>query len=169
MDVKSRSNILNIYKYGQMKYLIKTIIAGTSFFLVSCGAFSSPQAPSPKQINFKIQQVASGTPMIAMAMIPMDIPNSTQRAVTNDVLFRVTNNILGQPDTVILIPQDSLLKGVYYNDSTTCTISWQAIYGDFRGMELNQGDLTIANRLNNTLCDPKVGIKPGQTTEIIFK
>lgn len=146
---------------------ISAIIGAIS--LSSCGLFQPPPSPTPKLVDFKVDQIESGTPMTLIGMVPMDVPNAKQTVVTNNTVFRITTDVVGSPNSTILIPQNSLLSGVYYNDGKSCKISWQDLFGDFRGMELHQGYLGIAKRLNDTTCDPQVGIKPGQTIQVIFK
>lgn len=152
-----------------MKKLPLICLLSYTSFLVGCGLFQAPPMPSPKQVDFKVDQIESGTKMSIIGMMPMDIPNAKQKVVTNNTVFRVTNDVLGSPNSTPLIPQDSLLSGVYYNDGNQCYISWQALYGDYRGMELNQGYLGIAKRVDNNSCDPKTGIKPGDIIQVTFK
>lgn len=153
-----------------MKRLLCLVVSSYSLVgLVGCGLFSGPALPTPKQVNFKVDQIPANTPMSIIGLVPMDIPTGKQKVVTNNTVFRVTTDILATTNTATLIPQDSLLSGVYYNDGDKCYISWQALYADYRAMELNQGYMGIAKRLNNTTCDPKIGIQPGQTITVNFK
>ncbi len=135
-----------------------------------CSMFGtrSSNAPVPKQINFKVEQITQGTTMTLIAMVPMDVPNTTKKMVRNDTVFRVATDLLDNTNSSILIPKNSLLYGVYNNDGKSCSISWQVIYGDYRAMELHQGYLGIANRLSNFSCNPKTGVIVGNSIEVTF-
>lgn len=150
------------------KFIANGFTLASTLLLMSCSAFG-PQAPSPKQVSFKVAQIESGATMSAIGIMPMDVPNQRQPIITNDIVFRVTTDVLGNPNSSVLIPQDSLLQGVYYNNGKNCYISWQSLYGDYRGMELHQGDSGIASRVNDTICNPQTGIKPGDVIQITFK
>lgn len=125
-------------------------------------------APPPKIIQYKVDQIPADTSMIVTAMVPMDIPNKNQPTVANNTVFRVTNNVIGSPDSTIYIPFNSLLTGVYRNDGTTCVINWQGLYGDYRALELRQGYLGMSKRLNPSNCDPKKGVQPGDILNLTF-
>lgn len=159
----------NIYGITMKRLLCLAVSIYGSTGLVGCGLFTAPPQPTPKQVTFKVNQIVAGTPVNLIGLIPMDLPNPRQKVVTNNTVFRVTNDVVGSPDSVILIPQDSLLSGTYYNDGTKCYISWQALYSDYRAMELNQGYLGIDKRLANTSCNPQIGIQPGQNITVTFQ
>ncbi len=137
--------------------------------LSACGLFQAPPSPTPNRIYQNISRVESGTVVPTVALVPMDIPNPTQPKVVNTGAFRVTQDIRDTPSGAVLIPQNALVKGVYSNDGITCQISWQAIYNDYNAMEKNQVTLSIAELTQNTTCNPKLGIRPGQITNITFK
>lgn len=152
------------------KFSLKLIaISLSTVALISCSTFgNSSDAPAPMQTQLLVDQVASGTTMNLVAQIPMDIPNSTTPRVANSTIFRVSGNVLGAPNSTVLIPNNSLLYGVYRNDGSKCQISWQALYSDYRSLELHKGYMGIANRISPTTCDPKVGIQTGQMITVTF-
>jgi hypothetical protein len=133
--------------------------------LASC-AFMSP---TPTKVTQNLQQVNPGTNVAVVALVPMEIPNPTQPKILNSTAFRVTQDVHGYPNTVILIPQNAIITGVYSNDGKVCQVSWQAVYHDYQALEKDQGALGVATMVNNTSCDPKLGIRPGQIMTMTFK
>lgn len=137
--------------------------------LASCGTYNSDVPATPKAVSLKLDQVPSGTSMDVIAIIPMDVPHQGNNQVRNSTVFRVAHDVLAPTSSTVLIPQNAMLKGVYQNNGQSCQISWQVLYQNYRAMELDIGNLTIASRLDNTNCDPKLGIQPGQITQVNFK
>ncbi len=135
----------------------------------SCGLFQKPQAPTPQKISVRVDLLESGTVIHVVDLVPMDIPNPTQPKIVNTAAFRVTHDVRSVPANLLVIPQNALITGSYNNDGKTCQVSWQAIYYDYRSLELSQPILGIADRTFNSACDPKLGIKPGQAMDITFK
>lgn len=148
-----------------IKYIILTSLILT---IAACANNKTDSAPPPKIIQYKVDQIQSGTNMTVTAMVPMDIPNKNQPVVTNNTVFRVANNVIGSPDSTIYIPFNSLLTGVYKNDGKTCVINWQGLYGDYRALELRQGYLGMSKRLNPTSCNPEKGVQPGDILNLTF-
>ncbi len=140
-----------------------------SFLISSCGLFQAPPGPSPMALNKNLVRIESGTKLSIISMIPNDIPNSSQPKVLNSTIFRVTENLVSNPDSTILIPQNAIISGVYSNDGSSCKISWQMVFNNYKAMEKNQAALNIANKTVNNSCDPKLGLRPGQLMQIIFK
>lgn len=140
-----------------------------SIAISSCGLFQTPPPPTPQKMSININLLESGTIIQTVALVPMDVPNPSQPQVVNTAAFRVTQEVRSVPGNVLVIPQNALIKGFYSNNGKNCQVSWQAIYYDYRALELNQPLLSIANRTYNSNCDPKQGIKPGQQLTIKFK
>lgn len=147
----------------------KLIIIGIALIINGCGLFQAPPSPTPNTINQNLSRVTSGTIVNVVSLVPMDIPNPSQSKITNSAAFRVTDDIRDNLNAKVLISQNSLIVGVYTNDGKSCLVSWQAIYPDYRSLELNHGTLNIAELVNNTTCDPKSGISPGKLFHIVFK
>lgn len=135
----------------------------------SCGLFKKPDAPTPQKVTVRVDLLESGTVIHVVDLVPMDIPNPSQPKIVNTAAFRVTQDVRSIPGNLLVIPQNALITGFYSNDGKTCQVSWQAIYYDYRSLELNQSILGIADRAANSACDPKTGIKPGQAMDITFK
>jgi hypothetical protein len=143
-------------------------MAGT-ILISSCGLFQAPSGPSPMVLNNNLTRVESGSKVSIISMIPNDIPNPSQAKVVNTTAFRVTDKLVSNPDGTVLIPQNAIISGVYSNDGTSCSISWQMIYNNYEAMEKNQAAMNIANKTENNSCNPKLGIRPGQLMQLIFK
>jgi len=135
----------------------------------ACGLFKAPPAPTPQKISVRVDLLESGTIIHVVDLVPMDVPNPTQPKVVNTAAFRVTHDVRSVPGNLLVIPQNALITGSYSNDGKTCQVSWQAIYYDYRSLELNQPILGVADRTLNNKCDPKLGIKPGEAMDITFK
>lgn len=150
-------------------YTKLTFVSFMVITLSGCGLFQAPPPPTPIRINHNLSQATSGTIIYAINLVPMDVPNPSQTKIVNSAAFRVSQNVLSGLNSAPIIKQDYILTGVYSNDGTTCQVSWQAIYPDYTSLEKNQGDLNVGTLLNNNSCNPKLGIKPGQLIEVIFK
>ncbi len=150
-------------------YLKIIFITAFAVNLTACGLFQAPPPPTPNKISHNLSQATSGTIIYAVNLVPMDVPNPSQTKIVNTAAFRVSQTVLSGLNSAPIIKQDYIITGIYSNDGTTCQISWQAIYPDYASLEKNQGDLNIGTLLNNNSCNPKLGIKPGQLIEIVFK
>jgi hypothetical protein len=143
-------------------------LAGT-LFINSCGLFQAPPEPAPIVLNNHLNRIASGTKVSIISMLPNDVPNSTQAKIVNSTAFRVTEKVVSNSDGTILIPQNAIISGVYSNDGSNCVISWQMLFNDYAAMEKNQAAMNIATKVENNNCDPKLGLRPGQLMQLIFK
>lgn len=150
-------------------YLKIIFITAFAVNLTACGLFQAPPPPTPNKISHNLSQATSGTIIYAVNLVPMDVPNPSQTKIVNIAAFRVSQTVLSGLNSAPIIKQDYIITGIYSNDGTTCQISWQAIYPDYASLEKNQGDLNIGTLLNNNICNSKLGIKPGQLIEIVFK
>lgn len=150
-------------------YLKIIFITAFAVNLTACGLFQAPPPPTPNKISHNLSQATSGTIIYSVNLVPMDVPNPSQTKIVNTAAFRVSQTVLSGLNSAPIIKQDYIITGIYSNDGTTCQISWQAIYPDYASLEKNQGDLNIGTLLNNNSCNPKLGIKPGQLIEIVFK
>ncbi len=148
----------------------KLITLGTGcLILAGCGTYNSDAPVAPKAISLKLDQIPAGTIFDVIAIIPMDTPYKGNDQVRNTTVFRVAHDVLAPTSSTVLIPQNALLKGIYQNNGQICEISWQVIYQNYRAMEQDIGNLSIASRLKNTSCNPKLGIQPGNITQVTFK
>lgn len=137
--------------------------------LTACGLFGPAPEPTPGKLASNLERINSGTIINVVSLVPMDIPNPSESAITNTTVFRVSNDLREYPNSSILIPQNALVTGIYTNNGKTCSISWQAIYANYTALEKGQGAMTIAPQVQNTSCDPKTGIRAGQLMNITFK
>ena len=150
------------------KYSLATLSILT-LSLIGCSAMgNSSDAPAPMQAKLLVDQVTSGTTMNLTAMLPMDVPNATTPKVSNSTIFRVSGNVIGDPNSTTLIPNNALLYGVYHNNGEKCQISWQGLFADYRALELHKGYLGIAQRIPPSNCNPKTGVQTGQTITVTF-
>lgn len=145
------------------------ILAASISSLAACSMFNSSSTNTPRRITQNISELGSGTIVPAVAIIPMDIPNPNQRKIVNTAAFRVAENVRSSPAGILLIPQNALVTGIYSNDGAACQIAWQSIYSDYQALEKNQPTISIAYFTKNTACNPKLGVRPGQMFNIIFK
>lgn len=150
------------------KYFKNTIIISSILTISACANNQNNNSPAPKMLEYKIEQIESGTNMTVSAMIPMDIPNKSQTVVTNTTVFKVTNDVINYHNSTIYIPANALISGVYRNDGKTCVINWQSIYGNYRAMELRNGYSGVSRRIQATSCNPKTGIQPGDIINLTF-
>ena len=128
------------------KYSLATLSILT-LSLIGCSAMgNSSDAPAPMQAKLLVDQVTSGTTMNLTAMLPMDVPNATTPKVSNSTIFRVSGNVIGDPNS----------------------ISWQGLFADYRALELHKGYLGIAQRIPPSNCNPKTGVQTGQTITVTF-
>ena len=153
-----------------MKSTYQKVVIGTTLLLSGCGLFQTPPPPTPHKIGQNLARISPGSVINVVAMVPMDTPNPSQPKVVNSAAFRVADNVqAATPDKSILIPQNAFITGIYSNDGSSCQVSWQEVFQNYRTLETDQGALSIASLASNSSCDPKQGIHAGQLININFK
>lgn len=134
--------------------------------LVGCATLTGLQTSN---INDNLRQISSGMIINIVSLSPMDIPNPSQKKITTNGIFRVTQAVVSQSDGRILIPQNSLISGIYTNDGQVCQVIWQNIYINYAQMEQGNGTNIADGKVSRSLCSPKLGLRSGEAIAIKFK
>ncbi|MFN8770960.1 MAG: hypothetical protein ACK5Z5_04355 [Neisseriaceae bacterium] len=145
-----------------MKKLSVILINILAIALTSC---STQETPTPQQLTQDIQSLPPSTIISVVAKDNYQVPTGAQ-IIERTGLYETTDNTYDEKGYRILIPRQSIVRGVYSNDGKKCMVTWKAIYANRIEYKKNAGSIALSKQVAPTFCDPVRGIKQNDRLRI---
>lgn len=157
-----KTNQYNIKRSNIAKRFL--LIGSMLLGLVAC---SGTSVPTNQPISHDLDEIPYQSKDAIIAMRSFDVPKGSTPVIQSGP-FQLDDNIYKDNGHTKLIPRRSILEGVYYNDGTSCTVTWKNVFPSIVEYKKQRNDWDVVSASSDTLCDPKRGIKAGDRMVVKF-
>ncbi|MCC2645177.1 MAG: hypothetical protein K0R94_955 [Burkholderiales bacterium] len=150
-----------IKNLSKPSFLIR--LASISLISLGLAACGSDNPPYVNKLDRNVRLISQHDTLQVFAM-----ENYTAKMSGQYARFKVIYDLNKHGGNKVLIKSDTIIRGLYFNDGKTCSVTWDKIYahGD-QAMDKDNG-VKLNNIATPTMCDPAVGLKYGEPMVINF-
>lgn len=136
--------------------------------IASLTACSIPNDPTTQEISADIDSIPANTIISVISVHKLAVPKNSSETITKLALFKTVDNTYSKDGVNVLIPRHAIIDGLYSNNGVNCTIKWKSVHFNHQKYKGQEGSLSLVSATQESVCNPKVGVKSGSRSLITF-